>query len=83
LSSAASESEGRYGFEYARAEDPSWMVPTQELTEEEVLGRLRKILKDASIAPLQVKEYTTTNPPSYISCFIISSRVVFFFVSSA
>jgi hypothetical protein len=53
----------RYGFEYARAEDPSRMVPTQELTEEEVLGCLRKILKDTSVAPLQVKEYTATNPP--------------------
>jgi hypothetical protein len=29
-----------YGFEYAGTEDPSWMVPTWELTEEDVLGCL-------------------------------------------
>jgi hypothetical protein len=29
-----------YGFEYTGAEDPSLMVPTWELTEEEVLGHL-------------------------------------------
>jgi hypothetical protein len=26
-----------YGFEYAGAEDPSWLVPSEELTEDEVL----------------------------------------------
>jgi hypothetical protein len=41
-----------YGFEYVGAEDPSRMIPTQELMEEEVLGCLRKILKDVSVAPL-------------------------------
>ena len=29
-----------YSFEYSRAEDPSRMVPTLELTDEEVLERL-------------------------------------------
>jgi hypothetical protein len=53
----------RYDFEYARAEDPSRMVPMQELTEEEVFGCLHKILMDASVVPLQVKDYTTINPP--------------------
>jgi phage-related protein len=61
----------RYGFEYAREEEPSRMVPTQELTEEEVLGRLHKVFKDASVAPLQVKEYTTTNLPPSVSCFLL------------
>jgi hypothetical protein len=32
-------------FEYFGAEDPSRMVPALELTEEEVLERLRKVLK--------------------------------------
>jgi hypothetical protein len=32
-------------FEYSRAEDPSRMVPALELTEEEVLEHLRKVLK--------------------------------------
>jgi hypothetical protein len=34
-----------YGFKYAGAEDPSRMVPTWELTEEEILEHLWKILK--------------------------------------
>jgi hypothetical protein len=34
------------------------MVPTQGLTEEEVLGHLRKILKDVSVVPHKVDEYT-------------------------
>jgi hypothetical protein len=65
----------RYGFKYAGAEDPSRMVPTQELTEE-VLGWLRKMLKDASVAPLQVKEYTAMNSPPSVSYFY------YFFASS-
>jgi hypothetical protein len=34
-----------YGFEYSRDEDPSWMVPALELTEEEVMECLKKVLK--------------------------------------
>jgi hypothetical protein len=52
--------------------------------EEEVLGRLRKILKDASVAPLQVKEYTATDPPPSVSCFcyfFASSFLLCFFCS--
>jgi hypothetical protein len=30
----------KYGFKYTSAEDPSWMVPTAELTEDQVLDRL-------------------------------------------
>jgi hypothetical protein len=33
-----------YGFEYSGAKDPSRMVLALELTEEEVLERLKKIL---------------------------------------
>jgi hypothetical protein len=59
------------------------MVPTQELTEEEVLGRLHKILKDASVVPLQVKEYTAMNLPPSISCFCYFLASSFLLVSSA
>jgi hypothetical protein len=30
-----------YSFEYTSTEDPSWLVPLEELTEDEVLQRLR------------------------------------------
>jgi hypothetical protein len=40
-----------YGFEYSRAEDPSQMVPAMELTEEEVLEHLKKVLKGVTIVP--------------------------------
>ena len=43
-----------YGFEYSGAEDPSRMVPALELTNEEVLERLQKMLKGVSIVPLAV-----------------------------
>jgi hypothetical protein len=74
----------RYGFEYAGAKDPSRMVPTQELTGKVVLGHPRKILKDASVAPLQVKEYTAMNLPPSVSCFcyfFMSSFLLCFFYS--
>jgi hypothetical protein len=35
-----------YGFEYSSAEDPSQMVSALELTEEEVLEHLKKILRE-------------------------------------
>jgi hypothetical protein len=38
-------------FEYSGAEDPSQMVPALELTEEEVLECLRKVLKGVTIVP--------------------------------
>ena len=58
------------GFEYSGAEDPSRMVPALELTDEEVLERLQKMLKGASIVPLTVSEFSTNNPPPAISCFL-------------
>jgi hypothetical protein len=59
-----------YGFEYARAEDQSRMVPTRELTEEEVLGRLRKILKGISVVLHKVDEFTDVNPPPAVSLLL-------------
>jgi hypothetical protein len=61
------------GFEYSRAEDPSRMVPALELTEEEVLERLRKVLKGVSIVPHAVPEYCGDNLPPAMSCFIFVS----------
>jgi hypothetical protein len=48
-------------FEYSWAEDPSRMVPALELTEEEVLERLRKVLKGVTIVPHAVPEYCGGN----------------------
>jgi hypothetical protein len=59
------------------------MVPTQELTEEEVLGRLHKILKDVSVIPHKVNEYTTEKAPLTVSLLLCSSKVFSFFVSFA
>ena len=57
-----------YGFEYSRAEDPSRMVPALELTDEEVLERLQKMLKGVSVVPLAILEYSANNPPPAVSC---------------
>ena len=56
------------GFEYSRAEDPSRMVPALELTDEEVLERLQKMLKGVSIVPPAVSEFSANNPPPAVSC---------------
>ena len=58
-----------YGFEYSGAEDPSRMVLALELTDEEVLERLQKMLKGVSVVPLAVLEYSANNPPPAVSCF--------------
>ena len=58
------------GFEYSRAEDPSHMVPALELTDEEVLERLQKMLKGASVVPLTVSEYSANNPSLAVSRFL-------------
>ena len=63
-----------YGFEYSGAEDPSCMVLTVELTDEEVLEHLQKMLKGVSVVPLAVLEYSAKNPPPAMSCsFLYSS----------
>jgi hypothetical protein len=56
-----------YGFEYSRAEDPSHMVPALELTNEEVLECLKKILKGVSVVPHPVPEYCADNPSPGVS----------------
>ena len=73
-----------YGFEYSGVEDPSRMVPALELTDEEVLERLQKMLKGVSVVPLAVLEYSANNPPPAVSCFFFCgyfciSLVVFTF----
>ena len=68
-----------FGFEYSGAEDPSRMVPALELTDEEVLERLQKMLKGASVVPLTVSEYCANNPPPAVSCFLFV-RVLFVFL---
>jgi hypothetical protein len=65
------------GFEYSRAKDPSWMVTALELTEEEVLERLRKVLKGVTIVSHAVPEYCGDNPPPCCELFYFS-RVLFF-----
>ena len=59
-----------FGFEYSGAKDPSRMVPALELTDEEVLERLQKMLKGASVVPLTVFEFCAKNPPLAVSCFL-------------
>jgi hypothetical protein len=56
-------------FEYSRAEDPSRMVPALELTKEEVLERLRKVLKGVTIVPHAVPKYCGDNLSPDVSCF--------------
>jgi hypothetical protein len=68
-----------YGFEYSGAEDPSHMVPALELTDEEVLERLKKILKGVSVVPHLVPEYRADNPSLAISCFSSESTLFFIF----
>jgi len=57
-----------YVFEYVGAEDPFRMVPMVELTEEEVLECLHKILKGVSVVPHRVDEYFASIPPPTMSC---------------
>jgi hypothetical protein len=65
------------GFEYSRAEDPSQMVPALELTKEEVLERLRKVLKGVTIVPHAVPEYCGDNPPPAMSYFTFASTFLY------
>ena len=55
------------------------MVPALELTDEEVLEHLQKMLKGASVVPLTISEYCAKNPPPAISCFLFV-RVLFVFL---
>ena len=69
-----------FGFEYSGAEDHSRMVPALELTDEEVLERLQKMLKGASIVPLTVSELCAKNPPLAVSCFLFVQVLFVFFL---
>jgi hypothetical protein len=55
------------------------MVPALELTKEEVLERLKKILKGVSVVPHTVPEYRADNPPPVVSCFSSASTLFFIF----
>ena len=55
------------------------MVPTLELTDEEVLERLQKMLKGVSVVPLAVLEYSANNPPSAVSCSFLMRVLLILF----
>ena len=59
------------GFEYSGAEDPSCMVSALELTGEEVLEHLQKMLKGVSVVPPAVSEFSANNPPPAVSCLYL------------
>ena len=46
------------------------MVLALELTDEEVLERLQKMLKGASVVPLTISEFSANNPPPSVSRFL-------------
>jgi hypothetical protein len=54
------------------------MVPALELTGEEVLKRLQKMLKGVSIVPHTVPEYCANNPPPVVSCFFLCWYFLYF-----
>jgi hypothetical protein len=53
------------------------MVLALELTEEEVLEHLKKILKGVSVVPPTVFEYRVDNPPPAVSCFTSTSTFLY------
>jgi hypothetical protein len=57
------------------------MVSALELTEEEVLERLKKVLKGVTIVPHTVPKYHEYNPPPVVSCLCFCEY--FFFVVSS
>ena len=67
-----------FGFEYSGAEDPSHMVPALQLTDEEVLERLQKMLKGVTVVPLAILEYSANNPPPAVSCFFLCGYFLYF-----
>jgi hypothetical protein len=54
------------------------MVPALELTEEEVLKRLKKILKGVSVVPHTVPEYRADNPCSCCKLFIFCEYFILY-----
>jgi hypothetical protein len=57
------------------------MVLALELTEEEVLERLKKILKGVSVVPHTVPEYRADNPPPAVNYLSSASTLFFIFPS--
>jgi hypothetical protein len=55
------------------------MVLALELTEEEVLERLKKILKGVSVILHTVAEYRVDNPPHAVSCLSSTNTLFFIF----
>jgi hypothetical protein len=55
------------------------MVSALELTDEEVLEHLKKILKGVSVVAHLVPEYRADNPPPAVSCFSSTSTLFFIF----
>jgi hypothetical protein len=53
------------------------MVLALELTKEEVLEHLKKILKGVSIVPHMVPKYRADNPPPTVSCFTSTSTFLY------
>lgn len=53
-------------FEYIGVEDPTRMS-REELTEGEVLGRIKKILKDIDCIPLRFEEKDAEHPSASVS----------------
>jgi hypothetical protein len=54
------------------------MVLALELTEEEVLECLKKVLKGVTIVPHIVPEYHADHPPHAVSCFCFCFMSTFF-----
>jgi hypothetical protein len=67
-----------YGFEYSGAKDPSRMVLALELTDEEVLEHLKKILKGVSVVLHPVPEYYADNLPPAVSCFFFCEYITLY-----
>jgi hypothetical protein len=55
------------------------MVLALELTKEEVLERLKKILKGVSVVSHTVSEHCADNPPPAVSCFTSTSTFLHIF----
>jgi hypothetical protein len=71
-----------YGFEYIGVEDPTWMSK-DELSKEEILGRIQNILKDVGCIPLKFVERDVNHSPAAVSgilytfnCFVLNLHAV-------
>jgi hypothetical protein len=57
-------------------------MSNDELSEEEILGRIQKILKDVGCIPLKFEERDVDHPPTAVSkvVYILSLFVLNFFI---